>query len=112
MLFFFDVVWIPLFCADACTLSISSRPSPTHPHHGTLLFAPSADLEPTSALDPETTLAVEKYTVSALHRPDSTVKAIIWITHSEEQGQRVGTRFVTVAAGRVCEEPLAVADLV
>lgn len=75
-------------------------------------LAPSADLEPTSALDPETALAVEQYTVSALHRPDSRVKAIIWITHSEEQGQRVGTRFITVTGGRVCEEPPTMADLV
>lgn len=61
-------------------------------------------LEPTSALDPETTLAVEKYTLSALHEPEGTVKAIIWITHSEEQGQRVGTRFITIASGKAHED--------
>jgi len=68
--------------------------------------------EPTSALDPETMLAVEQYTVSALRRPDSALKAIIWITHSEEQGQRVGTRFITVTGGRAREEPPTMADLV
>jgi len=47
---------------------------------------------------------VEKYTLSALHEPESTVKAIIWITHSEEQGQRVGTRFITIVGGKAREE--------
>jgi len=68
--------------------------------------------EPTSALDPETTLAVEKYTLSTLHSPESAVKAIIWITHSEEQGQRVGTRFITIAGGKAREEPPTQVDLV
>lgn len=72
-----------------------------------LLFA---NLEPTSALDPESALAVEKYTLSMLHKPENTVKAIIWITHSEEQGQRVGTRFITIAGGKAYEDPPA--DLV
>ena len=65
---------------------------------------PLVDLEPTSALDPETTLAVEKYTLSMSRRPEHTVKAIIWITHSEEQGQRVGTRFITLAGGKARED--------
>ena len=47
---------------------------------------------------------MEKYTLSALHEPGSTVKAIVWITHSEEQGQRVGTRFITLAGGKAREE--------
>jgi len=47
---------------------------------------------------------VEKYTLSALREPESTVKAIIWITHSEEQGQRVGTRFITLTSGKAREE--------
>ena len=76
------------------------------------MSVPSADLEPTSALDPETVLAIEKYTLSLLHQPESKVKAIIWITHSEEQGQRVGTRFITLAAGKAREEQQAPADLV
>ena len=68
------------------------------------MLVPSADLEPTSALDPETVLAVERYTLSLLHKPESKVKAIVWITHSEEQGQRVGTRFITLAGGKAREE--------
>lgn len=67
----------------------------------------SAVLEPTSALDPETTLAVEMYTLSMLSKSESTVKAIIWITHSEEQGNRVGTRFITIAGGKAHEDPPA-----
>lgn len=70
------------------------------------------DLEPTSALDPETALAVEKYTLSALRQPENTVKAIIWITHSEEQSHRVGTRFITIADGKAREEPTVSANLV
>jgi len=68
--------------------------------------------EPTSALDPETVLAVEKYTLSLLHKPESKVKAIVWITHSEEQGQRVGTRFITLAGGKAREEQHPSVDLV
>lgn len=63
-----------------------------------------ADQEPTSALDPETALAVEEYTLSMLRKPENTVKAIIWITHSEEQGHRVGTRFITIAGGKAHED--------
>lgn len=70
------------------------------------------DLEPTSALDPETMLAVEKYTLSMLHRSDNTVKAIIWITHSEEQSQRVGTRIITLVGGRAREDQPAPVNLV
>ena len=72
----------------------------------------SANLEPTSALDPETMLAVETYTLSMLRKPENTVKAIVWVTHSEEQGQRVGTRLVTVAGGRAREDRLAPVNLV
>jgi len=57
-------------------------------------------------------LAVEKYTLSMLRKPGSTVKAIIWITHSEEQGQRVGTRFIALAGGKAREEQPAPVDLV
>ena len=57
-------------------------------------------------------LAVEKYTLSTFHRPGSMVKAIIWITHSEEQGQRVGTRFITLAGGKAREDQPAPVNLV
>jgi len=80
----------------------TKHPPPTFP----------LDPEPTSALDPETTLAVEKYTLSMFGKPESTVKAIVWITHSEEQGQRVGTRFITVAGGTAREDQPATVGLV
>ncbi|KII88496.1 hypothetical protein PLICRDRAFT_176078 [Plicaturopsis crispa FD-325 SS-3] len=59
--------------------------------------------EPTSALDPESSAAVEKYIASEIKREDSTLKAVVWITHSEEQGRRVGTRFLHVTPTG-CEE--------
>lgn len=68
--------------------------------------------EPTSALDPETVLSVERYTLSLLRRPEGKVKAIVWITHSEEQGQRVGTRFITLVGGKAREEQQVPVDLV
>ncbi|KIM87098.1 hypothetical protein PILCRDRAFT_815556 [Piloderma croceum F 1598] len=59
--------------------------------------------EPTSALDPESSAAVEKVLASELRASESTLKAIVWITHSEEQGQRVGTRHLYLADGS-CKE--------
>jgi len=50
--------------------------------------------EPTSALDAETMALVETSLQRLVGSEESTVKAIIWITHSEEQGRRVGTRFL------------------
>ncbi|TDL27485.1 P-loop containing nucleoside triphosphate hydrolase protein [Rickenella mellea] len=55
--------------------------------------------EPTSALDAETSLQVEKYLTRQIADRSSSMKAIVWITHSAEQGGRVGTRFITVADG-------------
>ncbi|KZP11966.1 ATP-binding cassette transporter [Athelia psychrophila] len=48
--------------------------------------------EPTSALDPESAKSVEDFLINELKSAESALKAIIWITHSEEQGHRVGTR--------------------
>jgi ABC-type iron transport system FetAB ATPase subunit len=50
--------------------------------------------EPTSALDPALSSMVENTLVDEIHNPDTALKAIIWITHSEEQAERVGTRFL------------------
>jgi len=61
--------------------------------------------EPTSALDPQSTLAVEDAVLLELHKPDSKLKAIVWITHSEEQARRVGSRFITISGG-TCHEDL------
>jgi ABC-type iron transport system FetAB ATPase subunit len=53
--------------------------------------------EPTSALDPETTLVVEE---TLLNRTESgsrkTSPTIIWVTHSQEQADRVGTKVFTM----------------
>ncbi|TFK54854.1 P-loop containing nucleoside triphosphate hydrolase protein [Heliocybe sulcata] len=61
--------------------------------------------EPTSALDPESSKSVETYLTNEMKSPEATLKAIIWITHSEEQGRRVGTRFVEITADGIREEP-------
>ncbi|KAI0372861.1 P-loop containing nucleoside triphosphate hydrolase protein [Pilatotrama ljubarskyi] len=60
--------------------------------------------EPTSALDSESSGKVEKHLVAAVKSPDSKLKAIVWITHSPEQGERVGTRFIRITSGGVREE--------
>ncbi|KAI0332123.1 P-loop containing nucleoside triphosphate hydrolase protein [Cubamyces sp. BRFM 1775] len=60
--------------------------------------------EPTSALDSETSGKVEKHLVAEVKSPDSRLKAIVWITHSPEQGERVGTRFIRITSGGVREE--------
>jgi len=59
--------------------------------------------EPTSALDPQSSASVEKVLASELRAAESALKAMIWITHSEEQGQRVGTRHLYLADGS-CRE--------
>ncbi|KAI0082792.1 P-loop containing nucleoside triphosphate hydrolase protein [Panus rudis PR-1116 ss-1] len=60
--------------------------------------------EPTSALDAQTSANVEKYLTDTVRSPDGRLKAVVWITHSEEQGRRVGTRFLRIANGTVKEE--------
>lgn len=59
--------------------------------------------EPTSALDPETSRLVEKVLTDEI-ASGGTLKALLWITHSAEQGKRVGTRFIQLAASGCCEE--------
>lgn len=60
-------------------------------------------IEPTSALDSETSRVVEEFLVNAIRSSTLAVKAIIWITHSPEQSKRVGTRFIFLSAGACCE---------
>ncbi|KAI0807620.1 P-loop containing nucleoside triphosphate hydrolase protein [Fomes fomentarius] len=60
--------------------------------------------EPTSALDSESSGKIEKHLAAEVKSSDSNLKAIIWITHSPEQGQRVGTRFIRVTSGGLSEE--------
>ncbi|KAI0302046.1 P-loop containing nucleoside triphosphate hydrolase protein [Russula brevipes] len=59
--------------------------------------------EPTSGLDAATSAAVENTLINEIKDPDSTLKAIIWITHSEEQAERVGTRFLRLTPTGVQE---------
>ncbi|CAE6380425.1 unnamed protein product [Rhizoctonia solani] len=58
--------------------------------------------EPTSALDSETSALVEK-TLTGLPKSSSSIKAIVWITHSHEQSERVGTRWINVTGHGVEE---------
>lgn len=46
---------------------------------------------------------VENFLVQEIKAADRELKALIWITHSEEQARRVGTRFLVFAGGK-CEE--------
>jgi len=59
--------------------------------------------EPTSALDEPTSEHVEKTLVDLCHSRDSTVEALVWITHSDEQAERVGTRTLTLERGNGSE---------
>jgi ABC-type iron transport system FetAB ATPase subunit len=47
---------------------------------------------------------VEETLINEIHNPDTTLKAIIWITHSEEQAERVGTRFLHLTPDGVEEQ--------
>jgi len=65
--------------------------------------------EPTSALDPQSTALVEDTISGELRSPESELKAVVWITHSEEQGRRVGTRFIRISRSG-CEEETGLLD--
>ncbi|KAG7452468.1 P-loop containing nucleoside triphosphate hydrolase protein [Guyanagaster necrorhizus] len=62
--------------------------------------------EPTSALDPELVLLVEQSLLKDLRSDNTALKAIVWITHSDEQASRVGTRFIQVSGGNCHEQSL------
>lgn len=62
--------------------------------------------EPTSALDQHSTTLVEEYILNDLKSQQSGLKAIVWITHSEEQARRVGNRFLRISPSGCEEEPL------
>jgi len=70
-------------------------------HSALITFTP----EPTSALDHLSTKLVEEFILHELESSESALKAIVWITHSEEQARRVGTRFIRVSASGCEEEP-------
>jgi ABC-type iron transport system FetAB ATPase subunit len=65
-------------------------------------------LEPTSALDSESCAAVERSIIDEVHSIDNPLRAVIWITHSDEQGARVGNRFIQISASGCYEEPIPV----
>ena len=46
---------------------------------------------------------VEKYLVNLVRTRKSSLKAIVWITHSPEQSRRVGNRYLYLSAGG-CQE--------
>ena len=50
---------------------------------------------------------MENYLVDKVKSRDSNLEALIWITHSPEQGERVGTRFVRVTPQGVREESVS-----
>jgi len=59
--------------------------------------------EPTSALDGETVDVVEKYLKDLPHSNTSSVKAIVCVTHSEDQAAKIGTRRFRMENGRMYE---------
>jgi len=65
--------------------------------------------EPTSALDPHSTALVENFISAELRSQESELKAILWITHSEEQGRRIGTRFLHIS-NNGCQEEARLLD--
>ncbi|KAG6918111.1 hypothetical protein DXG01_016298 [Tephrocybe rancida] len=61
--------------------------------------------EPTSALDAVSSAAVEEFLLSEIKSSDAMLKAMVWITHSDEQASRIGSRFFQIAGGGCYEEP-------
>ncbi|KAG6833686.1 hypothetical protein H0H87_002882 [Tephrocybe sp. NHM501043] len=61
--------------------------------------------EPTSALDAVSSAAVEEFLLNEIRSSDATLKAMVWITHSDEQAGRIGSRFFQIAGGGCYEEP-------
>ncbi|KAG8881616.1 hypothetical protein FRB98_004232 [Tulasnella sp. 332] len=59
--------------------------------------------EPTSALDATTVKTVETHLCSLPGSTDSSIKAIIWITHSDDQTHRA-TRLIHVGDGGIKED--------
>ena len=60
--------------------------------------------EPTSALDEDSSIKVERYLLDAVRAKDGGLSALVWITHSQEQGGRVGSRFLKISGGCIHEE--------
>lgn len=92
---------VGLDCADILLLDGNSSTFLFDRH----LVLNNSPIEPTSALDADSSTRVEKRLQNMLKADDSCTKALVWITHSAEQGQRVGTRFIEVSNGS-CREVL------
>lgn len=86
-----------LNCAEVLLLDGARAP----PKLNVFLTLP---IEPTSALDPASSAVVERALVEEIKDAGSALKAIVWITHSEEQAARVGTRFLRLTPAGVQEE--------
>jgi len=59
--------------------------------------------EPTSALDQTSAELVERYVMELPSSDHSTIKTIIWITHSEDQAKKVATRRIRIENGKATE---------
>jgi len=60
--------------------------------------------EPTSALDSQLSKAVEKTLMDDIANPDKALKAVICVTHSDEQAYRLGNRFLRLTPRGIEEE--------
>lgn len=71
-----------------------------------LLVRPAVLLldEPTAALDPEATTAVERLVRSWLEGGSRGRRAVLWVTHDEDQARRMGGRRLVLEGGRVRPE--------
>jgi ABC-type iron transport system FetAB ATPase subunit len=47
---------------------------------------------------------VEDTLINEINNPDAALKAILWITHSDDQAERVGTRFFHLTPNGVEEK--------
>jgi ABC-type iron transport system FetAB ATPase subunit len=91
-----------LNCAEVLLLDGVPASSPPKTRVLKLFFFCTA--EPTSALDPDSSAVVERALVEEVKDAGSALKAIVWVTHSEEQAARVGTRFLHLTSTGVQEE--------
>ena len=60
--------------------------------------------EPTASLDSTSSEAIERL-VSGWHTAGQAGRALIWVTHNEQQSARVADRVLRMSDGRLLEEP-------
>jgi putative ABC transport system ATP-binding protein len=56
--------------------------------------------EPTAALDPKSSAEVESLVVDWVEKSPDT-RALVWVSHDVEQGDRVATRKISMESGRI-----------